>query len=104
IMGHHAYTFPHHSNPEADFKTEARAILGEYNKNSAEPLEKLYEVQRDHFYQVHTYKHTTMGFLKDIENMPTEYAYSKVFFQRWYRPQFTTLIVAGDVTADRAKP
>ena len=33
---------------EADFKTEARAILGEYNKNSAEPIRKLLEVQRDH--------------------------------------------------------
>src|SRR6185503_12838468 len=26
---------------------------------------------------------------------------SKVFFQRWYRPQFTTLIVAGDVVPDQ---
>ena len=46
----------------------------------------------------HTYKHTTMGFIKDIENMPNEYAYSKLFFERWYRPQYTTVIIAGDVT------
>ena len=26
------------------------------------------------FYQAHTYKHTTMGFIADIENMPNEYA------------------------------
>src|SRR5688500_13140508 len=52
--------------PEA-FKTEARAVLGEYNKNSANPLNKLEEVQRDHAFTTHTYKHTTMGFLKDIE-------------------------------------
>ena len=44
--------FQHLSYSEADFKTEARAILGEYNKNSADPLEKLFEVQRDKFYQV----------------------------------------------------
>ena len=75
---------------EADFKTEARAILGEYNKNSAEPLQKLIEVQRERFYQAHTYKHTTMGFIADIENMPNQYEYSKVFFERWYRPQYTT--------------
>jgi zinc protease len=61
-------------------------------------------VQRDTFYQKHTYKHTTMGFLRDIENMPNEYAYSKVFFQRWYRPQYTTIIVAGDVTPDSVLP
>jgi zinc protease len=89
---------------EGDFKTEARAILGEYNKNSAEPLRKLFEVQRERFFQAHTYKHTTMGFIKDIENMPNEYEYSKRFFQRWYRPQFTTLIVAGDVTAEQVVP
>ena len=58
---------------EGDFKTEARAILGEYNKNSAEPLRKLFEVQRERFFQAHTYRHTTMGFIKDIENMPNEY-------------------------------
>ena len=89
---------------EGDFKTEARAILGEYNKNSAEPLRKLFEVQRERFFQAHTYKHTTMGFIKDIENMPNEYEYAKLFFQRWYRPQFTTLIVAGDVTAEQVMP
>jgi zinc protease len=104
ILETYADMFQHLSYSEADFKTEARAILGEYNKNSAEPLEKLFEVQRDHFYQAHTYKHTTMGFIKDIENMPNEYAYSKLFFERWYRPQFTTVVVAGDVEPDRVIP
>ncbi len=98
MLAAYADMFQNLAYPEPDFKTEARAILGEYNKNSAEPLEKLFEVQRERFYQASTYRHTTMGFIKDIENMPNEYEYSKVFFQRWYRPQFTTLIVAGDVT------
>lgn len=99
IIALYADTFQHLAYSEADFKTEARAVLGEYNKNSADPLQKLFEVQRDKFYQAHTYKHTTMGFIDDIENMPSQYAYSKIFFERWYRPQYTTLIVAGDVTA-----
>lgn len=60
-------------------------------------MEKLEEVQHDHAYQVHTYKHTTMGFLKDIEDMPNQYAYSRVFFDRWYRPEYVTVLVAGDV-------
>ena len=87
VVGLYADMFQHLAYSESDFKTEARAILGEYNKNSADPTEKLFEVQRDHFYQRHTYKHTTMGFINDIENMPNEYAYSKMFFERWYRPQ-----------------
>ena len=40
----------------------------------------------------------------DVENMPNEYAYSKVFFERWYRPQYTTVIIAGDVTPERVLP
>ena len=57
----------------------------------------LFEVQREKFYQAHTYKHTTMGFIKDIEDMPNQLEYSKTFFSRWYRPEYTTVIVAGDV-------
>ncbi|MHB0971196.1 MAG: M16 family metallopeptidase [Thermoanaerobaculia bacterium] len=87
-----------------DFKTESRAVLGEYNKNSADPSEKLYEVMSDKAYTTHTYKHTTMGFLKDIEDMPNQFEYSKVFFDRWYRPEYTTVIVAGDVTPEEVFP
>ncbi|MEW6732458.1 MAG: pitrilysin family protein [Acidobacteriota bacterium] len=89
---------------EEDFKTEARAVLGEYNKNSANPISKLIEIQREHAFSTHTYKHTTMGFLRDIEDMPNQYAYSKLFFDRWYRPENTTIIVAGDVTAEKVIP
>ena len=83
-------------SPEG-FKTEARAVLGEYNKNSANPIFKLDEVQHEKAFTTHTYKHTTMGFIKDIEDMPNQLEYSKTFFSRWYRPEHTTVIVAGDV-------
>jgi zinc protease len=96
--------FQHLSYPEAAFKTEARAVLGEYNKNSQNPIRKLLEVQRDAAYSTHTYKHTTMGFIKDIEDMPNQYVYSKEFFRRWYRPEYTTVIVAGDVKPDEVFP
>jgi zinc protease len=104
IVALYADMFQHLDYSEADFKTEARAVLGEYNKNSADPTQKLSEVMRDRFYQVHPYKHTTMGFIGDIENMPAQYEYSKLFFQRWYRPQYTTIIVAGDVTPQQVLP
>jgi len=83
-----------------DFKTEARAVLGEYNKNSANPVRKILEVQRDNAYSVHPYQHTTMGFIEDIEDMPNEFDYSRTFFERWYRPENTALIIAGDVDVD----
>jgi len=100
IMEIYADRFMNLAYSEPAFKTESRAVLGEYNKNSASPVRKLLEVQRDHAFTTHTYKHTTMGFIRDIEDMPNQYAYSKEFFKRWYRPEYTTIIVAGDVKAD----
>ena len=82
---------------EPEFRTEALAVLGEYNKNSANPINKLIEVQRESAFRQHTYRHTTMGFLEDIEAMPEAYDYSREFFRRYYRPENAALIVSGDV-------
>jgi zinc protease len=101
VLAAEADRFQNLAYSEAAFKTESRAVLGEYNKNSTNPLNKLIEVQRDHAFSTHTYKHTTMGFLKDIEDMPNQFEYSKTFFDRWYRPEHATVIVAGDVTPEQ---
>jgi zinc protease len=103
ILSMEADRFAHLSFTQEAFKTETRAVLGEYNKNSASPSEKLYEVLRATAFHVHTYQHTTMGFLKDIEAMPDEYDYSRQFFDRYYRPEYTTIIVAGDVDPKRVR-
>ena len=85
------------------FKTETGAVLGEYNKNSSDPRQKLNEVLRDTAFDRHTYKHTTMGFLKDVEDMPNQYQYSLRFFDRYYRPEYTTIIVVGDVNPKQVR-
>jgi zinc protease len=36
--------------------------------------------------------------------MPNQYAYGIEFFRRYYRPEYTTLIVAGDVARSRVRP
>ncbi|MEO8427128.1 MAG: pitrilysin family protein [Verrucomicrobiota bacterium] len=84
------------------YKTETRAVLGEYNKNSADPYRKLYEVLRATAFDKHPYKHTTMGFLEDIEDMPNQFDYSLEFYRRYYRPEHTTILLVGDLTRDRA--
>src|SRR5690349_21637873 len=58
---------------EPEFKTESLAVLGEYNKNSSNPGSKLREALMDNAFERSTYKHTTMGFLKDIQDMPNQY-------------------------------
>ena len=97
IMSLEADRFQHLKVSEELFKTETRAVLGEYNKNASDPVRKLFEVLRNTSYQSHTYKHTTMGFREDVENMPNLYDYSLEFFKRYYRPEYTTIIVSGDV-------
>ena len=104
ILALEADRFQNLAYAEEAFKTESRAVLGEYNKNSANPIQKLLEVQRENAFRVHTYRHTTMGFLKDIEDMPNQLAYSRTFFERWYRPEYTTVIVAGDVSPEEVFP
>ena len=101
VMLLEADRFQNLSVPEEVFRTETKAVLGEYNKNSAEPIHKLFEILRDTAFDTHTYKHTTMGFLRDVENMPAMHDYSQVFFKRYYRPEYTTMIVAGDVERER---
>jgi zinc protease len=87
--------------PDA-YKTETKAVLGEFNKNSADPEEKAYEVLRATAYQRHTYSHTTMGFIEDIEDMPNQYDYSWEFYRRYYRPEYATIVLVGDVKHDEA--
>jgi len=86
---------------EHDFKVEAGAVKGEYTKNYAEPLEQLDESICDVAFDKHTYKHTTMGFFKDIVDMPNQYEYSLKFYKRFYRPEYCTVVAVGDITQDK---
>ena len=83
------------------FKTETRAVLGEYDKSASNPATKLEEAQREAAFRVHPYRHTTMGFLADIEDMPNQHEYARLFRARWYRPERATVVVAGDVAPEQ---
>ena len=89
---------------EEAFRTETRAVLGEYNKNFANPMRKLDEAVRKTAFTTHTYRHTTMGFVEDIENMPEMYDYGLQFFDRYYRPEYTTVCIVGDMTEQVTLP
>ncbi len=97
VLAMEADRFQNLSFSESEFKTETLAVLGEYNKNASNPFVKLEEALRNTAYTTHTYKHPTMGFIKDVEDMPNQYQYSVEFFKRYYRPEYTTIVLAGDV-------
>src|SRR5436305_5591846 len=86
---------------EEAFRTEALAVLGEYNKSASSPFLPMYEKMRDLAFEKHTYKHTTIGFLADVKAMPGYYQYSLDFFKRFYRPENVTLLVVGDAQPER---
>ena len=102
VMKLEADRFQRLKYPESAYKTESLAVLGEYNKDSADPTSKLDEVLHATAFKKHTYAHTTIGFLEDIKDMPNQYNYSHQFYNRFYRPEYTTIILAGDVTRERA--
>lgn len=104
IVDIEADRFQHLAYNEAEFQKEARAVLGEYNKGASNPIQPMVEALYDHAFTTHTYKHTTIGFLRDIEDMPNQFAYSRQFFDRYYRPDNVILLVVGDVTAAQVMP
>jgi len=83
------------------FKTEAGAVKGEYTKNSASPYAQLDEKISEAAFKTHTYGHTTMGYFADIVDMPNQYEYSIDFFNRFYRPEYCTIFVVGDLSVDK---
>ncbi len=89
--------FQHLKYSVEQFKTESGAVLGEYNKNISNPITKLYEVMRETAYKKHTYSHTTLGYEADIRDFPNQYDYSWEFYNRFYRPEYSTVIVVGQV-------
>lgn len=83
-----------------DFSSEALAVKGEFLASASNPILKAYLHARDLAFDVHPYSHSTMGTIEDIEAMPDQLAYARQFFDRWYRPEYTSLIVVGDVEVE----
>ncbi len=81
---------------EEMLKTEAAVIEGEYYSSVSNPGRRLYETLRHTAFERHSYKHTTLGYLKDIQDMPNQFEYSKLYKKRFYAPDNTIILVVGD--------
>lgn len=103
IMQLESDRFLHLNYTEDDFKTEAGAILGEYNYYQDKIWNTLSEVRNNLSYAVHPYRHPVLGTLEDIRDMPNELEYSRIFFERFYKPENVVLMVFGDVDVDETK-
>lgn len=81
---------------EEMLKTEASVIEGEYYASVSNPRRKINEILRDASFVRHSYKHTTLGYLEDIQDMPNQFEYSQLYKKRFYAPDNCILLVAGD--------
>jgi len=86
---------------EEMIKTEATVIEGEYYASVSSPSRRVLELLRDTAFEIHSYKHTTLGYLKDIQDMPNQFPYSQLYKKRFYAPDNTILLVAGDFDHDQ---
>jgi len=95
--------FQNLSYAEEPFRTEAGAVLGEYQNSAYSAFAVLGRKVRETAWTEHTYRHSTIGFEEDVRAMPAGYDYSRDFFRRFYRPENVVLVIAGDFDRDEAE-
>lgn len=81
---------------EEMLKTEAPVIEGEYYASLTSPGRRLEELLRGTAFVNHSYKHSTLGYLQDIKDMPNQFEYSQLYKKRFYAPDNCLLLVTGD--------
>lgn len=87
---------------EKTFKTEAGAVLGEYRRGASSPSQKMSETLAGLQWPGHPYGHTTIGYLADVQDMPNHFASARRFYDTYYRPNNSVVVIAGDVKAGAA--
>ena len=63
-----------------------------------EPFGLLSEIIYDHAFEVHPYKHTTIGSMRDLE--AAALADVREFYETYYTPENATMVVVGDIDPD----
>ena len=88
---------------ETGVKQEAGAVLGEWRRDRNVPAVRLEEAVYAAAFPTHGYGHGTIGLEADVRAMPDGLDAVQRFYDRHYRPERTTLVVAGDVDADTVR-
>ena len=67
----------------------------------SEPFGLLSEIVYDHAFNVHPYKHTAIGSMRDLEAASIEDV--REFYETFYVPENATLVVVGDIDPDNTQ-
>jgi zinc protease len=82
----------------AEFAKEIRVVMEERRlRTDDQPIAQLFEVVNATAYVAHPYKNPVVGWMNDLQNMTA--ADAQAWYQRWYAPNNTIVVVAGDVDA-----
>jgi zinc protease len=80
---------------EENFKAEREVVKEErLTRIENPPYGDIYEVLYDNAFQVHPYKHTTIGSMKDLDAATIQDV--REFYHTYYVPNNATIVIAGD--------
>ncbi|MCC6575496.1 MAG: insulinase family protein [Planctomycetes bacterium] len=87
----------------AEFDAEKKVVQSESDINADNPGAQLWErMEAVLFSDGHPYAHPTLGWPQDVQD--TSRRDMREFYDRWYRPDNATIVLAGDITGDEAFP
>lgn len=84
----------------SDLKSEFSVVRNEFESNENDPASILSERMWSTAYLWHNYGKSTIGSRADIERVPAERL--RAFYEKYYRPDNATLVVAGKFEQARA--
>ncbi|MBI3542621.1 MAG: insulinase family protein [Deltaproteobacteria bacterium] len=102
ILAAEADRFANLEFDEKALRDEAGAVLGEYNKDVAQPDFLLEEKMAATAFKVHPYGHTTMGYKEDVVKFTERYNDVWPFFRRYYRPSNVSVVLVGDIDFNKS--
>jgi zinc protease len=83
----------------SDFARERTSVLAELHSYD-DPRSVLYDAVLAASFEIHPYRHNTIGWLTDVETVSRDEAYR--FYRRFYHPNNAVLVIVGDVSATEA--
>ncbi len=82
-----------------EFERERTSVIAELHSYD-DPQSLLYDAVVAASFELHPYRHNTIGWLTDVEQITRDEAFR--FYRRFYHPNNAVLAIVGDVDADRA--
>jgi zinc protease len=100
VMALEADRMRHLQFDKSEFAKEIRVVMEERRwRTDDQPQGLMNEALYAGAFVAHPYHHPVVGWMDDLEHMTIHDV--RAWYQRWYAPNNATLVVSGDVRADR---